>query len=275
MKITTARIQDKEFVGVIENDEIIDISKKYSSNLIECIELGISDKDDFTSEERYKLSEVELLAPIPVPRKNIICVGKNYFDHVIETGGSEKPKDMVVFTKAPTTVTATNTKVPLHNEITEKLDYEGELAIIIGKKGISISEEDALSYVFGYTILNDITARDIQSNHIQFFLGKSLDKSCPLGPFIETNIENPQNLNIVTKVNDEIRQNANTSLMMFDIPTIIATVSKGMTLEVGDIIATGTPAGVGKGMKPPTYLKSGDVIEVEIGGLGILTNTIE
>lgn len=274
MKIATARIQDREFVGVIEGEKIIDLSFQYPSTLIECIDQIIT-IDNAPQEYIYQLNEVELLAPIPVPRKNIICVGKNYRDHAIEMGAVDAPEDMIIFTKAPTTVTATNTSVPLYSEITSQLDYEGELAVIIGKKGKAISEEEALDYVFGYTILNDITARDIQGRHKQFFLGKSLDSTCPMGPYIETEIPNPQDLHIETRVNGEIRQQSNSSLMMFNIANIISTISKGMTLEVGDIIATGTPAGVGKGMKPPTFLKSGDIIEIEIDGLGTLTNTIE
>lgn len=278
MKIATARIQGKEFVGVIKDDKIINVNFCYPNSLIECMEQGVEFKDIFQKKIPrtyiYNLEEVELLAPIPKPRKNIICIGKNYRDHATEMGIEELSEDMTVFTKALTSVTSNNTVIPFSEEITTQLDYEGELAIVISKNGRNISEQDALDYIFGYTIINDITARDIQEKHQQFFLGKSLDFSCPVSSYIETEMETPQNLQITTKVNGEIRQNSNTSQMIFTIPTIISTISKYMTLEAGDIIATGTPAGVGKGMKPPTFLQSGDSIEVEIEGLGILMNTI-
>ena len=183
---------------------------------------------------------------------------------------------MIVFTKAPTTVNGHEQTVPLHREVTSELDYEGELAIVIGKKGTSISRENAYDYIFGYTILNDLTARDLQSKHQQFFLGKSLDGTCPIGPWIVSKdaVPNPGDLEIETKVNGETRQHARTSLFLFPIDEIIATISKGISLEPGDIIATGTPAGVGKGFKPPRYLKNGDVIEITIESIGTLKSKI-
>lgn len=278
MKIATARIQGKEFVGIIKDDKIINVNFCYPNTLIECMEQGVEFKDIFQKKiprtYMYNLDEVELLAPIPKPRKNIICVGKNYVDHATEMGMNELSEDMTIFTKALTSMTGSNTVIPSHKEITTQLDYEGELAIVIGKCGRNISEDDALDYIFGYTIINDITARDIQERHQQFFLGKSLDFSCPVSSYIETEIKTPQNLQITTKVNGEVRQQSNTSQMLYTIPTIISTISKYMTLEAGDIIATGTPAGVGKGMNPPTFLQSGDSIEIEIEELGILMNTI-
>ena len=183
---------------------------------------------------------------------------------------------MIVFTKAPTTINAHKQTVPLHTEITNELDYEGELAIVIGKKGTSIPRDKAFEYIFGYTILNDITARDLQSKHQQYFLGKSLDGTCPMGPWIvsKEHVPQPNNLEIKTKVNGQTRQHARTSLFLFPIDEIIATISKGITLEPGDIIATGTPAGVGKGFKPTRYLKDGDVIEITIESIGTLESRI-
>jgi 2-keto-4-pentenoate hydratase/2-oxohepta-3-ene-1,7-dioic acid hydratase in catechol pathway len=226
----------------------------------------------------YSHDEVNWLSPLPKVKRNIMCVGKNYRDHAIEMGGEQDiPKDIMIFTKATNTVVGHEETVLHHGEMTEQLDYEGELAVVIGKRGKGISPEDALEYVFGYTILNDITARDLQKKHGQFFIGKSLDTTCPIGPYLVTKDEvvDPQNLKITTRVNDEIRQSSNTSEMIFNIPTIISTLSKGMTLETGDIIATGTPAGVGKGFKPPLFLKKGDRVEIEIESLGILTNQLQ
>ncbi|MCL6573315.1 MAG: fumarylacetoacetate hydrolase family protein [Bacillus sp. (in: Bacteria)] len=224
------------------------------------------------------IEEVTLLAPIPRPGKNIFCVGKNYADHVIEMGSAEDiPKHIMVFTKAPTTVIGPNETILNHQTVTDTLDYEGELAVIIGKKGRAIKKEEALDYVFGYTIINDVTARDLQSRHNQFFIGKSLDASCPMGPWIvhKSMIDNPNHLNIETKVNGEVRQSSNTMNFIFPIDEIISVLSAGMTLEPGDIIATGTPAGVGKGFKPPKFLKPGDQIEIKIEKIGTLKNTIE
>ena len=235
-------------------------------------------ENDLDSELFIPLESVELLAPIPRPAKNIFCVGKNYAEHAIEMGSKDDiPEHVMVFTKAPTTVIAHDEKILSHCELTEQLDYEGELAIIIGKKGKGIKREEALDYVFGYTIVNDVTARDLQAKHKQFFIGKSLDTTCPMGPWIvhKSAIENPNKLNIMTTVNGEVRQDSNTENFIFPVDEIIAVLSQGMTLEPGDIIATGTPAGVGKGFKPPRFLKSGDIIEITVEGIGTLRNMVE
>ncbi len=219
------------------------------------------------------LASVELSAPIPRPAKNIFCVGKNYVDHAEEMGGKgATPDHLVVFTKAPTAVSRPGGVVSCQSDVTHKVDYEGELAVVIGKKARNIREEEAMDVVFGYTIINDLTARDLQSRHQQWFLGKSLDGFCPMGPVLVTKDEvpMPERLNIVTRVNGEVRQSANTEQMIFTIPQIIATIAAGTTLEPGDIIATGTPAGVGHAKHPPVYLKPGDVVEVEVEGLGVL-----
>jgi 2-keto-4-pentenoate hydratase/2-oxohepta-3-ene-1,7-dioic acid hydratase in catechol pathway len=221
------------------------------------------------------LAAVTILAPIPRPRKNIFCVGKNYVDHVAEMSGN-LPQHPVVFSKPPTTVIGPGMDIDSHPNVTSELDYEGELAVVIGKRAKSVSKENAYDYVFGYTILNDVTARDKQSLHGQWLLGKSFDTFCPMGPVLvhKDEMPNPHNLELSTSVNGEVRQAANTGLMIFDIATMIATITQGTTLEPGDIIATGTPSGVGKGMKPPRFMKAGDVVEVEIKGIGVLRNPI-
>ncbi|MFV9510631.1 fumarylacetoacetate hydrolase family protein [Tepidibacillus sp. LV47] len=301
MKFVTFKRQGEEKIGLlIHHDQVILDLKTAEiamsgqnlipNTMIEGIELGeeflerckeiydwSSKKDNREWTYSLESNEIQLLSPIPKPRKNIFCIGKNYVAHALEIGKAEDiPEYPMVFTKAPTTVTGHLANVYSHHSITQKLDYEGELAVVIGKKGISIPKEKAMDYVFGYTIVNDITARDIQQRHKQYFLGKSLDTTCPIGPSIvhKSLITNPHHLQITTKVNGEVRQNGNTKDFIFDIPTLISVLSQGMTLEPGDIISTGTPAGVGHGMNPPKYLKAGDVIEVEIEGIGVLKNRI-
>ncbi|EWG12534.1 fumarylacetoacetate hydrolase family protein [Cytobacillus firmus] len=230
-------------------------------------------------EELFRpLASAALEAPIPRPDKNIFCVGKNYAEHAIEMGSKEDiPEHIMVFTKSPTTVIGPDATVLNHNNVTAELDYEGELAVVIGKKGMAIPKEKALEHIFGYTIINDVTARDLQSRHKQFFIGKSLDATCPMGPWIvhRSAVENPNQLDIQTKVNGELRQSSNTENFIFPIEEVISVLSKGMTLEPGDIIATGTPAGVGKGFKPPRFLKPGDKVEITVEKIGTLTNFIE
>lgn len=231
-------------------------------------------------EEEFSLplESISFLAPIPRPLKNIFCVGKNYAEHAIEMGSKEDiPEHIMVFTKAPTTVIGHGEAIMEHKNVTQQLDYEGELAVVIGKKGKEIKQEDALGYVFGYTIVNDVTARDLQARHKQFFIGKSLDTTCPTGPWIvhKSAIANPNKLNIKTVVNGEIRQDSNTENFIFPIEEIISVLSQGMTLEPGDIIATGTPAGVGKGFKPPRFLAAGDTVEISVEGIGELRNSVE
>lgn len=229
------------------------------------------------------LSEVELLAPIPRPRRNVICVGKNYRAHAREfaqsgfeagaVAGAEIDEYPAVFTKPSNCVIGPGMRVEMHPGVTEMVDYEVELTIVIGKTGRNISRANAWDHIFGYTIINDVTARDRQKNHKQWYLGKSLDTFCPMGPWITTADEvDAENLQVRTWVNDELRQDANTSDLIFDIPGLIETISAGTTLEPGDLIATGTPEGVGIGFKPPKFLKAGDVVTLEIDGLGRLQN---
>ena len=232
------------------------------------------------------LADHKLLAPIPVPRRNVFCVGKNYHEHAKEFAQSGfdtsavkdelAPSYPVIFTKAPSTVVADQDVVHSFSNLTQQLDYEAELAIIIGKHGRGISKADALDHVWGYTIVNDVTARDLQQKHRQWFLGKSMDTFCPMGPWIVTSDEigDSANLDVRCWINGELRQDANTKDLIFDIPTIIESISAGMTLHPGDVIATGTPAGVGIGFKPPRFLKPGDEMKISIEKIGTLTNRI-
>lgn len=228
---------------------------------------------DSETPEKFKrsFSDIEWLAPISRTPKNIICVGKNYADHAKEMG-AEAPVDLVVFTKAPNTIVADEATVSVHANLTDSYDYEGELAVVIGKGGKSIPKQLAYDHVFGYTIANDLTARDAQAKHQQFFLGKSFPESCPLGPYLVTKDEIPQSqdLSIVTKVNEEVRQNGNTKQMLRRVDELIAEISKYVELEAGDVILTGTPAGVGKGFNPPKFLKAGDTVKVSVESIGTL-----
>ncbi|MCA0149005.1 MULTISPECIES: fumarylacetoacetate hydrolase family protein [Rossellomorea] len=288
MKFVSYAVEGNETYGVEVEGRIIDLAgvDELPGDLLQGIEAG----EDFLKRAEavlrekggalpsFRKDEVQWLSPIPRVKRNIMCVGKNYREHAIEMGGEQDiPKNIMIFTKATHTVIGHGETVLHHDDITEELDYEGELAVIIGRKGRGISPEEAMDHVFGYSILNDITARDLQKKHGQFFIGKSLDTTCPMGPSLVTKdeVDDPQNLSITTKVNGEIRQSSNTGQMIFSIPTIISTLSKGMTLLPGDVIATGTPSGVGKGYNPPRFLRKGDVVEIEIEGLGILTNRLQ
>jgi 2-keto-4-pentenoate hydratase/2-oxohepta-3-ene-1,7-dioic acid hydratase in catechol pathway len=233
--------------------------------------------------ERTPLGEVELDAPILFPRRNIFCVGKNYREHAKEfsqsgyEAGAAKGSGVddypAVFTKPASTVVGPRAPVSLHRGATEEVDYEVELALVIGRAGRNIPRARAYDHIWGYTIVNDVTARDRQKRHKQWFLGKALDTFCPMGPWIATADEvDPENLDLETRVDGELRQRANTRDLIFGIPELIETISAGLTLLPGDIIATGTPAGVGIGFDPPRFLKEGDVVEMTITGLGVLSN---
>jgi 2-keto-4-pentenoate hydratase/2-oxohepta-3-ene-1,7-dioic acid hydratase in catechol pathway len=228
------------------------------------------------------LDEVELVAPIPRPAKNVFCVGRNYVDHVKEGvsagfAGAGLPQVPQFFTKPPTAVIGPGAAIRIGPQLTAELDYEIELGVIIGTGGRDISPAAAFDHVFGYTIINDVSARDLQRSHGQWFKGKALDCSCPIGPWIVTRDEIPsvEELSLTLTVNGETRQHARCSQMIFDIPTLIASLSAGLTLEAADIIATGTPAGVGFSFKPPRFLNDGDVVVARIDGLGQLINPVE
>jgi 2-keto-4-pentenoate hydratase/2-oxohepta-3-ene-1,7-dioic acid hydratase in catechol pathway len=230
------------------------------------------------------LAEVRLLAPLPRPRHDLVCVGKNYAEHATEfarsgkdaTGsGPDVPTAPIFFTKAPSTVVGPDDVIDPHPGLTDALDYEAEIAVIIGRGGRGISAEDAMDHVWGYTLVNDVTARDLQERHKQWYLGKSLDTFCPMGPWAVTADEvDLTETWLECRVNDELRQRACTTDLVFDVPTLIATLSAGITLAPGDVIATGTPAGVALGFNPPRYLVPGDVVEVSATNLGVLRNVV-
>lgn len=229
----------------------------------------------------HALDEVELAAPIPRLRKNIMCLGLNYAEHARESAQASGrvaalPDHAIIFTKAPTTVNGPFGDIVIDPSVSEEVDWEAELAVIIGKTGKNIREEEAMQYIFGYTVLNDVSARDLQRQHRQYFKGKSIDGYCPMGPWIVTadEIADPQQLQVRLRVNGVIKQEASTSMMIFSIRQIIATLSLGMTLEAGDIISTGTPSGVGFARNPPEFLKAGDIMETEIEGIGTMKNRV-
>jgi len=231
------------------------------------------------------LAQVQLTAPVPRPRRNVFCVGKNYHAHAKEFAGSgfdssaksggDTPAAPIIFSKVPESVIGPNDTIVIPAEVSTAIDYEAELTVVIGKGGKRISKADAMDHVWGYTIINDMTARDWQGRHSQWLLGKSFDTFCPMGPWLVTADEcDGQNTDVKCWINGELRQNANTKDFIFDIPKLIETISAGITLYPGDLIATGTPAGVGIGFKPPKYLKSGDLVKIEIGGIGVLENPL-
>ncbi|HYH42478.1 MAG TPA: fumarylacetoacetate hydrolase family protein [Burkholderiales bacterium] len=234
---------------------------------------------------RIPFESVKLHAPFPRPAKNILCVGKNYHDHAREfhasgfdasAGKDAIPELPIIFTKWPNSVIGPGEAIPSANDYTSSTDYEGELTVVIGEGGRNISQKNALKHVYGYTIVNDATARTLQNQHKQWFLGKSLDGYCPMGPCIVTadEVGDVTQLRLLTKVNGEVRQDAYVSQLIFDIPTLIETLSRVMTLEPGDLIATGTCAGVGIGFDPPRFLKPGDVVDITIEPIGTLSNPV-
>jgi 2-keto-4-pentenoate hydratase/2-oxohepta-3-ene-1,7-dioic acid hydratase in catechol pathway len=250
--------------------------------LLEAIDLmGSARHPPIESRSEHRLEDVRLHAPIPRPRKNIVCLGLNYMSHLVETARplQRQIKNLEVpifFTKAPTAVNGPYDPIPWDRSATGQVDYEAELGVIVGRRGRNISRAEALEYVFGYTIVNDVSARDLQYAHKQWFKGKSLDGFCPMGPFVVTADEfgDPQAKRICLRVNGETRQSASTSDMVFPVSAIIEYLSKGMTIEPGDIIATGTPEGVGLARTPPQYLDDGDLVETEIEGIGTLRNRV-
>jgi 2-keto-4-pentenoate hydratase/2-oxohepta-3-ene-1,7-dioic acid hydratase in catechol pathway len=231
------------------------------------------------------LPQLQLSAPIPRPRRNIFCVGKNYHAHAKEFAGSgfdssaksggDIPTVPIIFSKVPESVIGHGEAILFPAGVSEAIDYEAELTVIIGKGGKGIRKQDAMQHVWGYTIVNDVTARDWQGRHSQWLLGKSFDTFCPMGPWAVTADEmDGQDTQVRCWVNGELRQDASTRDFIFDIPTVIECISAGITLHPGDVIATGTPVGVGIGFKPPKYLKPGDVVKIEIDGIGVLENTL-
>ncbi|MGD9570024.1 MAG: fumarylacetoacetate hydrolase family protein [Sedimentibacter sp.] len=289
--------QDKESVGFLNEEKtgIIKASSLFAklnmiepSNMLNLIEIFENIDLEKANEAlaslkcEIALNEVKVLAPIPYPRRNVLCLGKNYLDHVNEVGSlknvdSNIPVKPIYFSKIAYPAVGHMDYVVAHSDVVKELDYEVELAIIIGKKCKNVSKEDAENVIFGYTIANDISARDLQQDHIQWHKGKSFDTYCPMGPYIvhKSNIAFPPSLEIKSYVNGELRQNGNTNQLIFDIPTIISDLTSGITLYPGDIILTGTPAGVGAGFKPPRYLNSSDTVDCVVENIGTLSNTIQ
>ncbi|MGI9568724.1 MAG: fumarylacetoacetate hydrolase family protein, partial [Desulfobulbia bacterium] len=269
-----ALIDDENFVDLnrVNNEIPTDLSEfvRGGTSVLEMARIVLSSGDFSPS----PLADVTLKAPFPRPLRNIMCVGKNYYDHANEFGGSGYdassnqliPDHPPIFTKTSTTVIGDGESIPAYLDPTNTVDYEGELTVIIGTGGRGIKREDAYDHVFGYTIVNDVTARDLQQRHKQWFIGKNIDGFCPMGPCVVTadEIGDITTCVLQTKVNGELRQNAVVKDLIFDIPYLIECLSEGMTLEAGDLIATGTPAGVGIGFEPSVFLKSGDVVEISV-----------
>jgi len=250
------------------------------------IEQGLTANDlKAAATDRAPLAEVSFLPPLSAFVRNVIAVGKNYHDHAMEfdksgfnatSGASAIPAFPQIFTKATTTLAGPNDAIRFDSQHTSSVDYEGEIGVVIGAPCRNVSKADALSKVFGFVALNDVTARDLQKNHAQWFLGKSLDGFCPLGPWIATQDDAPiDSLRVQTWVNGELRQDAHISQLIFDVATLVETLSRAMTLQPGDIIATGTPVGVGIGFTPPKFLRHGDQVRVAVTGLGELNNRVE
>ncbi|MDF2647992.1 MAG: hypothetical protein K0Q73_3797 [Paenibacillus sp.] len=296
MKLGTYEYEGTQFVGVLENNEVYAVDQlvahipeaNHLTDMLSIIREGkkaiawIQEGLEINREKNklIPISNVKELAPIVRPRKNVFCVGRNFIEHVEEGDRANgvvigAPKKPIFFSKTPTTVIGHEQNI-IYPDCTEKLDYECELAVIIGKDCKNVSKEEAYDCIFGYTILNDVTARDLQDAHTQWFLGKSLDTFCPTGPYIVTrdDLQWPLNVSMELTVNGEIRQSMVATDMIFDVPTIIEELSKGMTLEAGDIIATGTGPGCGFGFNPPKFLHAGDIVEVNIEGIGTLRNKV-
>jgi 2-keto-4-pentenoate hydratase/2-oxohepta-3-ene-1,7-dioic acid hydratase in catechol pathway len=287
VKLVNFRSGAVEGVGVLDADRGSVRSLEYegrpASHLLPLLEAWDPDAARAVGED-IPVSSVELLAPIPRPARNVFCVGKNYYEHSAEFAssgydatdqGESIPKLPIFFTKPSTTVIGPGALIDPHHGLTTSLDYEAEITVIIGRGGRAIPRERAMEHVWGYTLINDVTARDLQRDHRQWFLGKSLDTFCPMGPWA-VSADELAGTDVVVEalVNGELRQHASIRDLIFDIPTLISTLSAGLTLEPGDLIATGTPAGVGLGFDPPRFLQSGDVVCVRATGLGELTNSV-
>ncbi len=298
MKLLTYKTENGGRLGFIDNDKVIDVEAfgkvvgmKLPSCMLSLIDMGEeiipqivaayqkADKSTLAN-ATMDLSSLTLMAPIPKPRKNIIGIGLNYTEHVAESArtldtSKDLPQKPVIFSKPPTAVCAINEDVLLNRKLTNQLDWEVELAVVMGKKGKYVEKSKALDYVFGYTVINDISARDCRRSG-QWIVSKGQDTFAPMGPILVTKdeIPNPHNVNLSLKLNGVEKQNGNTQFMLFNINDLIEDLSTVFTLEAGDIIATGTPAGVGAGRSPQEWMKDGDVIEATVEGIGTLVNTV-
>jgi len=294
MKFITYKYDNKEQVGIFNKNEqdiypikTLNVNYETMNDLIE----NITDEEmnllksalEKDSKEVISINDVCKMAPIPNPKQDIICLGINYTAHAVESArykkeafGGDRPY-AVYFSKRVNASTGDGDYIPSYPEIVDSLDYEAELAVIIKKDAKNVAKEDAYNYVFGYTVMNDVSARNLQTRHKQWYFGKSLDGFTPMGPCIVTKDEfvNPPVLQICSKVNGELRQNSTTDLMITSIEDVIHELSQGVTLKAGTIIAMGTPAGVGMGFEPPKFLKAGDIVECEIEGIGSLKNIVK
>ncbi|MBI3359742.1 MAG: fumarylacetoacetate hydrolase family protein [Chloroflexi bacterium] len=293
MYFVTFGTPTKPRLGLVEGDAVIDLAKavgdaRLPGDMLSLIEAGPAALKKIARlaaktprAARKPLSSLRLLAPIPHPRRNVFCLGLNYAEHAKESAEArgrevKLPQHPVFFTKATGAVNGPFDDIPCDPQVTQQLDWEVELGVIIGKAGKNIPREKAMEYVFGYTVVNDVSARDLQWNHQQFFKGKSLDGACPMGPWIVTadEIDNPHALAIRCRVNGVTKQDSTTANMIFTVPAIVEILSRGLTLQPGDVIATGTPSGVGFARTPPEFLQPGDVVECEVEKIGVIRNRI-
>ncbi len=292
MKLISCRYRDEAHIGVLDGDRVAlpALSPEWDNRFPDMLSLidsgaaGLQAFADFIAAAgesvTVALADVHLSAPIPRPRQNVICMGWNYDDHLQETkksdAGDDRPKHPIVFTKAASCVVGPFDDVPHDPEISDKVDWEVELGVVIGRGGHKVDAAAALDHVFGYVVINDVTARDLQKRHKQFYLGKSLPGACPMGPAIVTadEIPDPQALRLECRVNGETKQDASTASQIFDVATVISCVSRSPGIEPGDVIATGTPSGVGYVRNPPEYLRPGDVVECEVEKIGCIRNRI-
>lgn len=288
MRLVTFSHEEKERVGALLRDDSVVCPLPYDTmlNLIETAEL--SDLRAAAAEAEaagalIPVSEVKLLAPIPVPRQDILCIGRNYLEHARESArvhndpGAATGEDTVYFAKRVNRASASGDPIEGHFDLTKKLDYEAELAVILGKTAKNVKKEQAGDYIFGYTVMNDVSARDVQNGRKQWYFGKSMDSFAPMGPCIVTadEIAFPPKLDIFCRVNGEVRQSSNTALFIHPIEDVLADITAGCTLLPGTIIATGTPGGVGVGMDPPCFLRHGDVVECGVESIGVIKNQVE
>lgn len=300
MRFVTFSDNGQDYLGVLnpDNGDIVDLARAGAdlpSDMTDLVALGdagiAAAKSAVASASGDAIrpaGSVKIRAPFPRPRRNILCVGKNYREHADEfhksgfdsssaSAAAAIPDYPIIFTKLPTSVIGPDDPIPGHLDPTNSVDYEGELTFVIGKPGRNISKADAMKHVYGYTIINDVTSRTQQNQHNQWFLGKSLDGFCPMGPALVTadEVGDVTEIRLETKVNGEVRQDASVNDLIFDIPTLIEVMSQGRTLETGDLVATGTSVGVGIGFKPPKFLKAGDVVDISFDRIGTLSNPVE
>ena len=288
MRLVTGMRDGQTLAGWMDGDDLVvcETGPAASGAVLAMIAGGDAARADWAARTgpRVALSDIRLLAPIPEPRRDVFCVGKNYYAHAAEfhksgfdsSSKEQVPSAPVIFTKATTSVIGPGETVRASIDPTGSVDYEGELGVVIGTRAFGVSKAQAMDHVFGYVIINDVTSRELQKRHNQWVIGKGCDTFCPMGPWIATadEVGDPTALELTTEVNGELRQKAKVSELIFDIPTLIETLSQTITLLPGDIIATGTPVGVGIGFTPPVYLQPGDHMRVSITGLGVLENPL-